>query len=114
MVAVIVAIRLWMEWLRNAMVICFIDNNSARDISISASGRSSFAMALVEVLLQTEHRGSFFPWYARVPSPSNPADCPSRNDTVQLDNDGAFCSDAMSLTDAVIREVLGAKRSNSG
>ena len=114
MVAVIVAIRLWMECIRNAMVICFIDNNSARDISISASGRSSLAMALVEVLLQSEHRGSFFPWYARVPSPSNPADSPSRNDTLQLERDGVFFSGARALTETIIGEVLEAKKSNSG
>ena len=87
-VAVILAIRLWMERIPNAMAICFIDNNSARDIAISASGRSNFAMALVEVLLQSEHRGSFFPWFARVPSQSNPADSLSRNRNEQLEKHG--------------------------
>ena len=114
MVAVILAILLWMERIRNAMVLCFIDNNSARDIAISASSRSGFSMALVEMLLQSEHRGSFFPWYARVPSPSNPVDSPSRNNTEQLGKHGVSPSDGSALTAAVISEVLEAKKSHSG
>ena len=49
-----------MECISNAMVICFIDNNSARDISISAPGRSSFSMALVEVLCSPSIVGRSF------------------------------------------------------
>lgn len=111
--AIILAIRIWMERIRNAMLLCFIDNNWARDIAILASGRSSFSMALMEVLLQSEHRGAFFPWYARVPSTSNPADSPSRNDTWWLDELGVDPAGASTLTAEVIREVLEAKKSNS-
>ena len=36
-------------------------------------------MALVDVLLKSESELGFYPWFARVSSPSNPADRPSRN-----------------------------------
>lgn len=70
MIAVILAIKTWKEIIRNSMLVAFIDNNSARDIAISASGRSDSAMALIEILLRSEESGAFYPWYARVPSPS--------------------------------------------
>ena len=109
MVAVILAIRLWMERVRNAMVICFIDNNLARDIAISASGRSSLSMALIASPLQSKHRGAFFPWYARVPSPSNPADRPSKGDPGWLDELVVDCADTSTLTTKVTLEVLKSK-----
>ena len=114
MIAVILALRAWSESIRNSMVVGFIDNNSARDIAISASGRSSFSMALIEVLLRSEESGAFYPWFARVPSPSNPADSPSRNDTGWLDELGVACVNVADLLSKVILEVLDAKISNSG
>ena len=49
-----------------------------------------------------------------MPSPSNPADSPSRIRNEQLDKHGVCRSDASTLTAAVISEVLEAKKSNSG
>ena len=63
----------------------YIDNNSATDIAISTNGRSSMAMRLVECLLAAEQKLSLFPWYTRVPSPSNCANGPSRNETSFLE-----------------------------
>ena len=70
LITVILGIRLWLDIIRNSQVVCFIDNNSARDVAISAGGRSKCALALVDALLRAEHVGTFYPWYARVPSPS--------------------------------------------
>ena len=114
MIAVILALRTWRESIRNSMIVGFIDNSSARDIAISASGRSSFSMALTEVLLQSEESGAFYPWFARVPSPSNPADRPSRNETEWLDVLGVARICVADLLSEVIQEVLKAKKSNSG
>ena len=96
------------------MTVGFIDNNSARDIAISASGRSGFAMALIEVLLKSEECGDFYPWFARVPSPSNPADRPSRNETEWLDDLGVTRIGVDDLLSDIIQEVLSVKQSNSG
>ena len=115
MIAVILALRAWRESICNSMIVGFIDNNyAARDIAISASGRSSFSMALIEVLLQSEESGAFYPWFARVPSPSNPGDRPSRNETEWLDVLGVARIDVAGLVSQVIQEVLNAKTSNSG
>ena len=114
MIAVILALRTWSEFIRNSMTVGFIDNNSARDIAISASGRSGFAMALIEVLLKSEECGDFYPWFARVPSPSNPADRPSRNETEWLDDLGVTRIGVDDLLSDIIQEVLSVKQSNSG
>ena len=71
-------------------------------------------MALIEVLLRSEECGAFYPWFARVPSPSNPADRPSRNETEWLDVLGVTRVDVADLLSEVILEVLNAKKLNSG
>ena len=59
-------------------LIGFVDNNSARDVAISGSGRNAVAVLLVDFLLKLEMSVCASPWYARVPTPSNIADEPSR------------------------------------
>ena len=52
--------------------------NGARDVAISRNGRFLISRLLVDVLLSREMDAGVYTWYARVPSPSNPADAPSR------------------------------------
>ena len=111
MLAVILALKTWQEIIRNSMLVAFIDNNSARDIAISASGRSDSSMALIEVLLRTEEGGAFYPWYARVPSPSNPGDRPSRGETDWLNALGVDRICVSDLLSVVIKEVVQIKNS---
>lgn len=61
LITVIVALRLWLDIIKHSLVVCYIDNNSARDVAISAGGRSKVALALIDVLLQVERAGAFFP-----------------------------------------------------
>ena len=56
----------------------YVDNNSTRDVAISATARTRVPSALVEQLVKIEETMCLYPWYARVPSPSNPADKPSK------------------------------------
>eukprot|EP00435_Cladocopium_sp_Y103_P018570 s3790_g4.t1 len=84
LLALIVAFSLWKNILRNTPVVFFVDNNSARDVAISANSRSKLIAGLVEQLLQAEEFSACFCWFTRVPSPSNPADEPSRNDCNEL------------------------------
>ena len=72
--------KVWSHVIAAQQAVIFIDNNSARDTAISGVARNDCAMVLLEVLLQTEMDISTFAWYARVPSPANPSDGPSRGD----------------------------------
>lgn len=78
LLAIIVALKLWEDKIRNSPCLIFVDNNSARDVAISGRARSRPAHELVGALLRTEDSLSVTPWVARVPSSSNPADEPSR------------------------------------
>ena len=53
------------------------------------------AVGLVEFMLKLEMSLNVTPWYARVPTPSNPADDPSRGDVDDLVSRGvvAVCPD---------------------
>jgi hypothetical protein len=77
----ILAIRLlYQELLENRRVLYFIDNDSARDALISGTSKSLASMTLLTEFHLVESLKPSYPWYARVPSSSNPADAPSRGD----------------------------------
>ena len=79
LLAILVALDIWSYRLSGSPVVVYIDNNSARDVCISGSGRSSLIRAMIARVITVEDSVGCFPWYGRVPSPSNPADPPSRN-----------------------------------
>ncbi|CAE7624993.1 unnamed protein product [Symbiodinium sp. CCMP2592] len=78
LMALVVALRKWGPLLCTRLVMCYVDNNATRDVAISATARTAVPSALVEMLVTNEECMGFYPWYARVPSPSNVADRPSR------------------------------------
>ena len=78
LLALILAFAVWQRHLVAVPLIGFVDNNSARDVAISGSGRNAVAVLLVDFLLKLEMSVCASPWYARVPTPSNIADEPSR------------------------------------
>ena len=84
LLALIVAFVLWKNIINSAPVVFYIDNNSARDVAISACSRSKLIAGLVEQLLRVEDLSACFCWFARVPSPSNPADDLSRGEIRDL------------------------------
>eukprot|EP00435_Cladocopium_sp_Y103_P054817 s1566_g18.t1 len=88
LLAVIVAFSLWKNLLANSPVVFFVDNNSARDVAISANSRSRLIAGLVEQLLKAEEFAACYCWFGRVPSPSNPADDPSRGECTVLQQAG--------------------------
>ena len=75
-------------------LVCFVDNKSARDVAISGIGRNTVAHCLIDFLLKLEMATNVSPWYAKVPTPSNVADEPSRGDISALLNGGTQCVDA--------------------
>eukprot|EP00435_Cladocopium_sp_Y103_P067862 s777_g30.t1 len=106
LLAMILAYALWKEKSLAQSLVCFVDNNSARDVAISGCGRNEVARALVEFLLKLEMDASSTPWYARVPTPSNIADEPSRGDVERLLTAGAEPHDPSQQLDQVL-QVLG-------
>ena len=76
--ALICALQVWAPLIRNAPFTAFVDNNSCRDIIISAKGRSKTVKCLLQHFLRLEHDCGIILWVSRVPSPSNIADEPSR------------------------------------
>jgi hypothetical protein len=84
LLAMVLAIKVWQPFVGRAPLLVFIDNNSARDVAISGKARGGVATKMVEFLLHLEDEASVWPWYARVPSESNPADLPSRKLCVHI------------------------------
>ena len=70
----------WAPVFQACPVVFFVDNKSARDIAISGSARNQTANITIDALLKVKVESSVFPWYARVPSPSNQSDELSRGD----------------------------------
>jgi len=85
-------------------MVFFVDNNAARNVAISINSRSRLIAGLVEQLLQVEEIAACFCWFARVPSPSNPANDPSRNECNALINEG------VPFVDVYTRHRLGLLR----
>ena len=59
-------------------VTCFIDNDAARHAYIAGSAKKGIAGILVDEVNFLEYVHGILPWYARVASPANLADEPSR------------------------------------
>ena len=82
--ALILALRVWYQYIDGCQVVCFVDNNSARDVAISGAARNVMGRKLLDYMLRLENSLFLHPWFSRVPSPSNIADDPSRNETKSL------------------------------
>ena len=59
-------------------ITCFIDNDAARHAYIAGSAKKGIAGILVDEVNFLEYVHGILPWYARVASPANLADEPSR------------------------------------
>ena len=88
LLALVLAFSVWRRYLPASELVCFVDNNSARDVAISGSGRNMVASSLVEFMLKLEMALNVTPWYARVPTASNVADEPSRGEVEELGSKG--------------------------
>lgn len=105
LLALIISFYVFREWIDSNQVVIFIDNNAARDASISGRARNPVGMLLIETLLILEVESRIFPWYARVPSPSNIADDPSRGQYEHLLKPGAKQVDVEKQVDAVLNRL---------
>eukprot|EP00438_Fugacium_kawagutii_P025712 Skav210468 [mRNA] locus=scaffold737:33999:35231:+ [translate_table: standard] len=107
LLALIAAVALWKRFIQGSLVVCYIDNNSARDVAISASARNSCANNLLDKLVAVEMDTSSFYWYARVPSPSNVADKPSRLEVKHLIDLGVSEDSSCGVVESILAETLG-------
>ncbi|CAE7241857.1 unnamed protein product [Symbiodinium sp. CCMP2592] len=102
---IVVAYVLWKDWLRGKPAVIFVDNNSARDVSISGTSRNDVGKSLASLLLTVESLAKTFSWFARVPSPSNIADTPSREVLKSFTVSG--CPVPHFPCENIVSEVLG-------
>lgn len=93
LLALVLAFSLWRDRIKASALVCFVDNNSARDVAISGIARNDVASCLIDFLLKLQMATNFGPWYAKVPTPSNIADEPSRGDIVLMSELGVKCTD---------------------
>ena len=75
---VLVAIRVWSQFLLRAHVVFYLDNNAAHSALVRADGATTVASGLVSEFVRMEKLLKILPWFARVPSHSNPSDSASR------------------------------------
>ena len=89
LLAVYLAMVLWGDRFRGRFVVYYIDNEAARMALIKAYSSTKLGNCLIQLCVDLECRFEWKPWYARVPSHSNPADAPSRREFLHLLDAGA-------------------------
>ena len=77
---VLVACLVWGERFSGALVVYFIDNESARMAYIKGHGETAFASCMIGDFVEMEAALQHKTWFGRCPSTSNPADGASRLD----------------------------------
>ncbi len=75
----LVAYKAWAKEVAGSQVVVFVYSNAVRDCLISCDASNETASAILEAILKLEDDVKALAWYARVPSPSNIADDPSRH-----------------------------------
>ena len=75
---VLLALKIWQERLIGCQVVFYLDNDAARSSLIRAEGATQIAQAMLDQFVKLEKTLRCLPWFARVPSASNPADDASR------------------------------------
>ena len=82
--AVVVARHVWHQYVAQRRVIFYIDNNVALDSFIRGTSNSVLVRDLITSFEKSESVDPSWSWFTRVPSPSNPADDPSRGKVSDL------------------------------
>ena len=76
---VLVARSTWAAELSGTRVVHYVDNEGVREALIKGGSRSASSRAMLLECARITSGLGVLTWYGRVPSPSNPADWPSRN-----------------------------------
>ena len=79
-----IAMNTWSDYLQDTDVIAFVDNEPAKDALIHGLSSSAVSASLVQSSRAIAAPCAMAPWFARVASPANIADAPSRADFREL------------------------------
>ena len=79
-----VAVVLWGSRMRNRRILVFIDNDAARAALVAGGSGNKASEDIAARFWKEATRWCLFPWFERVPSPSNIADGSSRDDSQLL------------------------------
>ena len=71
---VLISLALWSQHIGGAHVVCYLDNDAARSSLIRGAGATNLGQWLVDLIVELEQSAETVPWFARVPTSSNPAD----------------------------------------
>ena len=78
LIPVLVALKVWENFLKGCQVVHYIDNESVRLALLRGSGETEVARCVMSQVMNAEFFLGTKSWYARVCSISNLADDPSR------------------------------------
>ena len=75
---IMIAMALWEKHLTGSHVVCYLDNDAARSSLVRGTGATTLGQKLIDLTIELEDSAETVPWFARVPTSSNPADEVSR------------------------------------
>ena len=101
---VVLAKFVWADHLVGKHVIYFVDNNAVMFQLISGSAKNRFGRILLLHAAKADLANRAISWYTRVPSPSNPADGPSRLKFAEA-TDVFLCRPAVFDAETLSRQV---------
>ena len=86
---VLIACLGWGSLYKGALIVYYIDNESARMALVKGSGETHFASHLISDFVSLEAELQHKTWFGRCPSHSNPSDGASRLDLTWVESKGA-------------------------
>lgn len=86
LLAVCIALKLWCDLVKNAMLVFYVDNDALRGAYAASSTRAGFTGHVLEKLNLLEEQMRINIWVSRVPTFCNIADDPSRFNCAWLDS----------------------------
>ena len=102
-----VAYSVWSPLMARKPFCFYVDNEAAKAACVRAWGSTRLGNSLVMHICKCEVAHKISPWYSRVPRFSNPADAPSRGDTVWLAERGSRDTRVQEVAARLIREGQG-------
>ena len=105
--AAVLAFALWKERFSNRRCVIFVDNEGTKFSLLKGSSDNSTVDLLAGLFAELESSIHSFTWLARVPSKSNIADSPSRNDVSAefFQRAKNVSADASTLLDGIVTRI---------
>ena len=104
--AVLAAFDTWHGVLREAGVVCFVDNDGVFGSFVGCKSSSSSFTSFLETVTRFESFAAITPWFERVSSIANVADGPSRGDFSAVNSVNRASVDPKRLAKAVVQGTL--------